>query len=327
MRIGKGGTAMKVRPAGVRVWFDRRSLSLKNRAVKLSGNLLIYLIFVAIAFMILFPLFEKATVLFKSEADLLDNTVKYIAKEPSFDIFRRTVGAIDYWGTLGRSLLLSLTVSVLEVLSSTFIAYGFARFKFAGRSLLFGLVIFTLIIPPQVLMSSMYLNFRYFDFLGIVSLIRGEGLNMINTVTPFLIMAVTGLGIKNGLYIYMLRQFFRNLPTEFEEAAYIDGAGVYRTFFTVMLPNARTIMASVFLFAFSWQWTDSNITPLLLQDYLTIPGALASLETYQRNILQPVVRSAMIDSAILLAIAPLIVLFICGQRFFVQGIERSGIVG
>ena len=173
----------------------------------------------------------------------------------------------------------------------------------------------------------MYLNFRYFDFLGVIGLIRGDSLNLINTAWPFMLMGITGLGIKNGLYIYMLRQFYRNLPIEFEEAAYIDGAGIIRSYFTIMLPNARTILVSIFLFSFSWQFTDSTITPMLFNDFSTIPGMLMSLETYQMNQLEPAFRSALLSAGSLMAILPLILLFIVGQKFFVQGIERSGIVG
>ncbi len=308
-------------------YWRKNSLAIRHKSGTVLQNLVCYLIFIAIAFMILFPLFEKLTVVFQSQEDLVDNTVKYIAKEPTFYTLKTVIKAMDYWPALLHSLLLSLAVALLQVFSSSFISYGLARFKFAGRGLIFALIVLTLIIPPQVILSSMYLNFRYFDFLGIIGLIRGDSLNLINTAWPFMLMGITGLGIKNGLYIYMLRQFYRNLPVEFEEAAYIDGAGIIRSYFTIMLPNARTILVSIFLFSFSWQFTDSTITPMLFNDFSTIPGMLMSLETYQMNQLEPAFRSALLSAGSLMAILPLILLFIVGQKFFVQGIERSGIVG
>lgn len=320
----KGGEGMGNR---LTRWWGKNNLSVRHKTGIVLKDLLIYLIFIAIAFMILFPIFEKVTVVIKSQDDLVDNTVKYIAKEPTLYTLKRAIKAMDYWAALGHSLLLSFGVAMLQVLSSAFIAYGLARFRFVGRGLTFALIVLTLVIPPQVLLSSMYLNFRYFDFLGLFRLLTGNPLNLIDSPTPFLLMAVTGLGIKNGLYIYMLRQFFRGLPVEFEEAAYIDGAGIMRSYFTIMLPNARTILVSVFLFSFSWQFTDSTITPMLFNDFTTVPGALMSLETYQINQLEPAFRSALITAGSLLAILPLILLFIVGQKFFVQGIERSGIVG
>lgn len=308
-------------------YWRKNSLAIRHKSGTVLQNLVCYLIFIAIAFMILFPLFEKLTVVFQSQEDLVDNTVKYIAKEPTFYTLNTVIKAMDYWSALMHSLLLSLAVALLQVFSSSFISYGLARFKFAGRGLIFALIVLTLIIPPQVILSSMYLNFRYFDFLGVIGLIRGDSLNLINTAWPFMLMGITGLGIKNGLYIYMLRQFYRNLPIEFEEAAYIDGAGIIRSYFTIMLPNARTILVSIFLFSFSWQFTDSTITPMLFNDFSTIPGMLMSLETYQMNQLEPAFRSALLSAGSLAAIVPLILLFIVGQKFFVQGIERSGIVG
>lgn len=308
-------------------YWKKNNLAIRHKAGIWTQNLLFYLIFIAIAFMILFPLFEKLTVVFQSRDDLVDNTVKYIAKEPTLYTLRTVIHAMDYWTALSHSLLLSLSVALLQVFSSSFIAYGLARFRFVGRSLIFALIVLTLIIPPQVLLSSMYLNFRYFDFLGVIRLLFGAPLNLINKPWPFLLMGITGLGIKNGLYIYMLRQFYRNLPNEFEEAAYIDGAGILRSYFTIMLPNARTILVSIFLFSFSWQFTDSTITPMLFNDFSTIPGSLMSLETYQMNQLEPEFRSALLSAGSLMAVLPLVLLFIAGQKFFVQGIERSGIVG
>lgn len=199
-------------------YWRKNSLAIRHKSGTVLQNLVCYLIFIAIAFMILFPLFEKLTVVFQSQEDLVDNTVKYIAKEPTFYTLNTVIKAMDYWSALMHSLLLSLAVALLQVFSSSFISYGLARFKFAGRGLIFALIVLTLIIPPQVILSSMYLNFRYFDFLGVIGLIRGDSLNLINTAWPFMLMGITGLGIKNGLYIYMLRQFYRNLPIEFEEA-------------------------------------------------------------------------------------------------------------
>lgn len=226
-------------------YWRKNSLAIRHKSGTVLQNLVCYLIFIAIAFMILFPLFEKLTVVSKVRK-FVDNTVKYIAKEPTFYTLNTVIKAMDYWSALMHSLLLSLAVALLQVFSSSFISYGLARFKFAGRGLIFALIVLTLIIPPQVILSSMYLNFRYFDFLGVIGLIRGDSLNLINTAWPFMLMGITGLGIKNGLYIYMLRQFYRNLPIEFEEAAYIDGAGIIRSYFTIMLPNARTILVSIF---------------------------------------------------------------------------------
>ena len=302
--------------------------SVRRNGAKIFITLICYLIFFSIIIMILFPLFEKVAVVFQSRADLLDNTVKYIPKEPTFETLRQTINAMDYWTVIGRTAAISALVSLIQVFISAFIAYGLSRFDFIGKRLVFALIVLTLVIPPQVVMCSLYLNFHSFDFLGVISLLNGgAGLRLTNTIWPFLIMSITGLGIKNGLYVYIYRQFFRNMPGELEEAAYIDGAGVMRTFFQVMLPNARTMMITVFLFSFSWQWTDSNITPFISMNFQLVPSALLSLETYMVNQFEPSFRVAIMNTGILLTIIPLILLFLAGQKFFVQGIERSGIVG
>ena len=92
---------------------------------------------------------------------------------------------------------------------------------------------------------------------GLIEAIRGETLNLRGSVLPYYLMSAGCMGLKNGLYIYMTRQFFRNQPKELEEAAYVDGCGTLRTFFRIMLPDAKPIITSCFLFSFVWQWTDS----------------------------------------------------------------------
>jgi multiple sugar transport system permease protein len=145
---------------------------------------------------------------------------------------------------------------------------------------------------------------------------------MIDTYGPQIMLALTGLGWKNGLYIYMLRQYFRGIPRVLEEAAYIDGAKTFRAFFTIMLPSAVPMMLTVFLFSFSWQWTDSFYSGT----FLIKKGLLAtSIKwiTHKNELMQFNLQ----QTAILLIILPLILLFIITQRYFVEGIERSGIVG
>ncbi len=154
------------------------------------------------------------------------------------------------------------------------------------------------------------------------------GINLCNTYFPMILLSLGGLAFKNGLYIFLLRQFFRGLPDELEESAYMDGAGPLRTFWQIILPLSVPMMITVFLFAFCWQWTDDFYTGLfmtgtdvkLLVNMVGIPSSLnfefAGKELYQ---------SAIRQTCGLLIIAPLVILYAFCQRFLVQGIEHSGI--
>ena len=197
--------------------------------------------------------------------------------------------------------------------------------------------------------------FRYFDVLGIFKLFGGGGitlfgntflnsidifpdtwtkftaggLTLTNTYWPLILLSATGLAFKNGLYIFMLRQFFRGVPDELEESAYIDGSGVIQTFFKIILPISVPMMITVFLFAFSWQWTDNFYTtlflpskdaPELMVDLVQVPPSLT--KEYPG---QSLYYAAIRNTCGLMIIAPLVVMYLFCQKYLVQGIERSGL--
>lgn len=300
-------------------------------------NLVKAVIIVGICFTILQPLFVKISVSFMNEKDLYDSSVKYIAKHVTLQNYRMALSGMDYWKVLLRTTLLSGVVSALQLFACLLTAYGFARFRFPGRKLLFGCVIFTMIVPPQVIMLPLFMKYRFFDVFGIFHLVTGDSVNLIDTYWPFILQAMTCMGIRNGLYIYMLRQFFKGMPRELEEAAFVDGSGKLRTFLQIMLPSAIPMMVTVFLFGFVWQWTDSFYTSLYLNSTKVMSSALSSLSvnvyrSYEgfggsMNFISPGFVSMMNNTGTILAIVPLILLYLICQKQFVEGIERSGIVG
>ena len=272
------------------------------------------LLIFGMCYIILFPFVEKIMNSFMSQADLFDSTVRYVPRTFTFETYRQALDILKISPNLWHSVLLSLTVALLQTVSCTFVSYGFARFKTWFSSLLFGLVIFTLLVPAELILSPLYLQFRF--FLG--------GINLLNSVKPFVILSLTCMGIKNGLFIYMLRQFFRGMPNELEEAAYVDGYGVYRTFFYIMMPNALPMMATVFLFSFAWQWTDTLYSGTFNPGYQTLATAVASSAgSVSWSISVNVTRT----TAVLLVIVPLLFVYLVCQKAFIQSVERSGLVG
>ncbi len=303
----------------------------KKRVGQWLSNGLCHVILIGIVFLILFPFIEKICTMLLAYEDLADTTVQYIAKTPSLNTLVRTMGIMDYWNSLGSTTILCLVCAVLQTISCTLVAYGFARYKFPGRGLLFAGVLVILLIPPQVIMTSLYMKFTFFNFLGIPQLIAKQTIDITNGLWPFLLLSATAIGFKNSLYIYLLRQFFRGLPTEIEEAGMIDGSGHFGVFFRLMLPNAVPMMVTVFLFSFSWQWTDNYYASLFLQrsDFKPLSLQLNLLQTFGANneYYTGNFRQAMVGTGILLVVAPLFIVYLFGQKFFVQGISQSGIVG
>ena len=291
-----------------------------------------YLLILGIAFIILYPLIIKAIVALMSEQDLNDLTVKWVPKNPTWDNFLMAFRVIRFPAALQNTVFVSTIVTVLQIASCTFASYSFARLSFPGSRIVFGLMVITLMVPPQTYMIAMYSQFRFFDPFGLISLILGQQ-GLIGTYWPMMIRGALASGIRNGLFIYILTQFFRNVPLELEEAAHVDGAGVWRTFWSIMLPNAKPAIVTVTVFSLVWQWNDSFYSSLFMPGMDMLAANLASVEGLIKSAQQslntqsPALFSAVQNAASLLTVLPLIVLFVIAQRFFVENLERSGIVG
>jgi multiple sugar transport system permease protein len=201
-----------------------------------------------------------------------------------------------------------------------------------------------IVVPPQTLVTPMYLNFSHFDIFGIFKALTGKELKLLGSVWAYIAVCAGCAGYKSGLYIYMMRQHFRNEPKELEEAAWVDGCGKLRTFWSILLPGARPMMVSCFLFAFVWWWTDgvysrlffskgygwytvsnclSNVANRLNTEYKKMIGA-----TDQGGTFVPIAYANQITAAsTLICLVPLIVIYLVAQKSFVESISQSGIKG
>ena len=353
----------------IRVEFERTPLKERLKAKFLSLFFLkkvVWYIFrlillVGIAYIVLFPFFTKIAGSLMAPDDFIDATVRLIPRNFTLDTYKTIWIEQEYLKAFVSTLLLSGSTALVQTFICCLVAYGLAKFKFKGNKLIFMAVIFSLVIPHQTLQLSLFMNFRYFDILGIGNFLNGggitifghnfnnsvlssidiipdtflrfpdgaQGMSLSNTYWPLIILSFCGLAFKNGLYIFMLRQFFRGVPDELEESAYIDGSGVMHTFFTIILPLSVPMMITVFLFAFSWQWTDDFYTGLfftetseilLLPKIVGIPSSLTTEEPYQN-----LYYSAIRNTCGIMIILPLLVMYLFCQRYLVQGIERSGL--
>lgn len=315
---------------------------LRSKLQNALWSLFRYAIVIGICFIILYPIIRKISVAVMDKQDIYNPTIFLIPQHFTWENIKIAVKVLDYFPTLGNTLLFVAITMLLSTMSCALAGYGFARFDFPGKNILFSLAVLTILIPANTLMVPMYLHFRSFDFLGLIHLLTGkDGVNLINTYWPTTISALTANGIKAGLFIYIFRQFFRNLPKEIEESALIDGAGGFKTFFRIMLPNAVPPLVTVLLFSFVWQYNDSFYTSLYMSQMNLMPTMIASISANANTVIQsmlpggydpnvkidPNYIAMIVDTGILLVITPLIVLYMFVQRYFVESVERSGIVG
>jgi len=336
--------------------YDEIASNLRNpvkkaiRARKIAdgaSSFLRTIIIIGLAFVIIFPIFQQITLAFRHPEDINNPLIIWIPEEFSLLNFKISITLLSYWKALFNNIKVSTIVMILQIASTSLAGYAFARLKFKGSNLLFWMIMITLIMPPQTTAVSRLLYFSNFDIFGIIKLIKGDTIAIRGPGKDgiFYIMAATGQGIRAALFIYLFRQFFRGIPVELEESAQIDGAGIFRTFWNVMLPNARGVMVTVGLFAFVWQWNDvyfSLMFGVSSQDFPLLSPRLLNTAEWLTNLLKstglsllvgPEIRdnalfvSLIANTSAFLIMLPLLIAYLFVQKLFVEGIERTGIVG
>lgn len=296
----------------------RRKDKLVRIATQSLFSLVRFVIIFGLAFIILKPIITKFFLSCMNPKDLLDNGVNLIPKNWSLVYWKQAWNGLNLKETLPGTIILSVSVAILQVISSTLVGYGLSRFEFRLNKLFFVLVLMLMLVPIQLVSTAQYLNFVYFD-LGFTTV------NLTDSFWPMILMAIGCIGIKQGLYIYLLKEQFTAIPKELEEAAYIDGAGIWKTFTTVMLPNARTTILTILLFSISWQWTDDIYSGLYYPNTNILANYLENVKIVINNHYDGMGTLISRSAASLIIMIPLLVLFAFCQKYLVQSVSHSGL--
>lgn len=298
-----------------------------------------FLILFGLCFVILYPLLYMISCSFRAQEDMNDPTVMWIPRHLTLKIIQQTAQAMDFGNTFVRTLLLNIGCSLVQVVTCAVAGYGFARFKFKFKNLLFGLVLMQILVPCQIIAIPQYMEFRY--CLGIQPLMEnispalGKAFNLIDSPLTMYLPAIMGNGIRAGLMVFIFRQFFKGLPKELEDAAYLDGCGPFRTFIQVMIPNASSSFLTVFLFSVVFYWNDFYVSSTFFTKNSTMALMLKNLNTQLSMVLfnsatveiSPREQILWMEAGCLLAVFPLLIMYAFLQKYFTEGIERSGLVG
>lgn len=287
-----------------------------------------YVMLISLSFIFIYPMLYLISKSFMLTADLADSTVQWIPKGFSLENYEFAYLTLLYVKSFTNSLMTSLVPAVIQIISCAVVGYGFARYNFVGRGFLLALLMFTFLVPPQTIVVPLYMFF--------------SDLEWINTYLPFWVPPLFGHGLRGSLFVLIFIQFFRGLPTQMEEAARIDGAGAFRTFWSIMMPLARPAMLVVFLFSLVWHWNDMfqpnlyvymndhfNLTQQLtvmngqgeqelsMGTSTATASALVQIPTYANRVM----------AGAMLTILPMLILYLFTQRYFVESVERAGIAG
>jgi multiple sugar transport system permease protein len=269
------------------------------------GKIALYAVLILIALFFVIPLLWMLSTSLKVEADVFRDR-GFIPARPSLDNFERLLtsgGQAPVFRWMFNSVGVSTIGTVLTVLLTSLSAYAFARIDFRGKNLLFSLLITTLLLPGIMFLVPQYL---------LVS-----SLNLINTWPAFMLP-----GLASVFGVFFMRQFFMGIPVELEEAAYVDGAGRFRTFFSVILPLAAPAVATLGVITFLAYWND-YLWPLV-----TCQGPGCTLSPGLRNLQGTYsTQFGLLMAGAVLAAVPVLILYVFAQRWIVQSVTSSGIKG
>lgn len=286
----------------------------------------------ALSYIILYQMYYMISQAFMPEEMLYDSSVVWIPKFLTLDNIKLAYEAMDY----AKSMLITFTSLILSALIEVFtcavVGYGFARFKFKEKNLIFVLVLLTIIVPPQMIVMPTYLNYTHLDFLGILKLIGniiGKDIrpNVVNSAWCFWLPSLFGVGIRSGLFIFIYRQFFKGMPKELEEAAYIDGAGPFKTFMSIMLPSAGVAILTVLIFSLIWHYNEYYQSAIYLNENYPIAVSLSQVDLGIQNGDFSAVARTLRMAGCTLFIIPMVIMYAIAQRWFIQSIYKVGIVG
>lgn len=312
-------------------------LVLKRRSISLVVKCLRFLLIVGLCYLFLFPLFYLALAAFSTANSVDDPSVVWIPKALTLENFKLAYDTLRFGESAALSAVITIFSTLAAAVSCSLVGYGFARFNFFGRRAAFLIVVLMIIVPPQTLLLSSYMQYRFFP-LGVFLPWMQETpphINLLNTPWVFILPAMFASGLRCGLFIFIFRQFFMGLPKDLEEAACIDGCGAFKTFFRIIVPITTPAFVTVILFSIVWHWNDLYTSSMLFNtDVLPITAMLDSFKNNLAITLQdaslensPSVGRATLAAGALMTVGPPLLLYVFTQRFFVESIERTGIVG
>ena len=283
-------------------------------------QVLIYALLVGIGFVYLYPVLYMLSSSFQSINDLLNSSVIWIPSEFYLENFRRSLTVLNFWPTLWQTFIVAVIPAAIQAFIASIVGYGFARFEFKGKKIMLALVLATFIIPPQVLVIPRYILFH--------------NLGMLGSIMAYILPATFGQGLQSAIFILIFYQTFRTIPAALEEAAQLDGAGFFRIFYKIAIPMGAAAYIVSFLFSFVWYWNETQLAAIYFGNQLTtLPLQLQSfVSQFEMMFTHAMTDQLNINEGIemagtLLTIAPLLVIYFILQRWFVEGVDRSGITG
>jgi multiple sugar transport system permease protein len=290
----------------------------RHGALSPLANLVIYALLISIGFLYIYPMLYMLSNSLKSMSDIINPMVSWIPSSLYFGNYERAFKVMNFWPTLFGSLPVTLLPALIQTLVTSVIGYGFAKYDFKFKKTWFVLVLLTFIIPVQVYMIPRYVMF--FEF------------NLLESPWAIILPAIFGQGINAAIFVLIFYQFFKMIPKSINEAAEIDGAGPYYIFFRIGVPLAVPAFITSFLFGLVWYWNETYIASLFLGS--AYPNLQLRLANFVSEYAQMYASEQLMQlnegvrlAATLIIILPMLIVYFTIQRWFVEGVEKTGVTG
>lgn len=313
----------------------RKALSKAN---SLFASLLRYVVLIAIGYIILYPLLYMISSAIRTRDSFYDPSVVWVTSDVTFENFKLAWSVMKYGQAIWNTLLYEIVSAAIQIISCSLVAYGLARFDFKEKRILTFFMFLLILVPSQMMMLPIFMNYSKLDFFGLLGLIDSlTGIdirpNVLNSVTTFWLPALLGVGIRSGIIIYIYVQFFKGLPKELEEAAWIDGAGPLKTYIRIALPSSGVVITTITVFSLIWHWNDYQLASMYLYaekwplavklSEITSAEAMGTLRLSGDDPL----RIAIMMAGCFMFIIPILIVYLFLQKKFVKSIDRVGITG
>ncbi len=270
---------------------------------------LLAILLAAFGVIFIYPLLWLVSASLKPNAEVF-STISLIPSELVWDSYARGwagIGKNSFSTFFLNTFLLVVPVVLFTAVSSTIVAYGFARFRFPLKPILFAVMISTLMLPDAVVMIPRYILFRNFGWL--------------NSYLPFYVPAILAV---NAFFIFLLVQFFRGIPRDLDEAAFIDGCNSFEILYKVLLPLSKPALFSVCIFQFIWTWNEFFNALIYINSVSKFPVALGLRMTLDN---EGAVNWNQVMAMSVVTILPCVIVFFAAQKHFVEGIATTGLKG
>ena len=289
----------------------------------LLKKIMIYVLLVGISFIYLYPILRMLALSFMSLEDLNDSQVNWIPTTMNFINYSKAFTSLSYMRSLWNSMLLSVVPTICILLSSSLVGYGLAKYRFPGRIFILIMCLVNFVLPTVLTSIPNYVLYNK--------------LNILDTLWAYILPALLGFGLRESLFILIFFQFFRTIPHELYEAAEMDGCSEIRMFFIIAIPLSLMAFLICFLYSFVWYFNETTLASAYFRGkYITLARSLMRFDIdYRTRFPSGSATGAQADTfnqgvlfaGTLLSIAPLIVVYAFTQKWFIEGVDKSGLAG